>query len=224
MYNFIKFKSNEAISPLAPNYDYNVIESIITDVDFDEVARVILEKESIILRDYSHSNKENVDGFTGLGADSLTSRYQYFNVFSWDNPEIHKILRHVKRVHDKFVEVVDIKEPEDLVIQCWANVLRGGQKMTPHLHSCDEWTYLSGHITVKSEDTCTVYIDPINQINNPNEYKSYNESGKITLFQSNIPHYTTEYNGSSERITIAFDIILKDNPSLNQSNNVLQFK
>ena len=46
----------------------------------------------------------------------------------------------------------------------------------------------------------------MNQINDPETYKSKNEVGKITLFQNCIPHYTDIHQDEKERITIAFDL------------------
>ena len=57
----------------------------------------------------------------------------------------------------------------------------------------------------------TYYINPINQINEPEIYKSENKIGKITLFQNNIPHYSDEHKFNEKRITIAFDLSLKKN-------------
>ena len=96
-------------------------------------------------------------------------------------------------------------------IQCWANVLRHGEEMKPHIHATHKYTYLGGHITVQSENTSTIYINPINQINNPETYESINTVGKLTIFQNNIPHYTTKHLGKRERISIAFDIIVDEN-------------
>ena len=59
------------------------------------------------------------------------------------------------------------------------------------------------------DDTYTYYINPINQINDPEIYDSKNQVGKITLFQNNIPHFTNEHKIKKERITIAFDLSLK---------------
>ena len=38
--------------------------------------------------------------------------------------------------------------------------------------------------------------------------------GKITLFQNNIPHYTTKHMGKKPRISIAFDIIVDEKAKL----------
>ena len=45
-------------------------------------------------------------------------------------------------------------------------------------------------------------------INNPEIYSSKNETGKITFFPNNIPHYTDIQNSDNERITIAFDLAI----------------
>ena len=63
------------------------------------------------------------------------------------------------------------------------------------------------------KNTSTYYINPINQLNEPEVYKSKNEPGKLTLFQNFIPHYTDKHRGETKRVTIAFDLSLikKDN-------------
>jgi len=60
-----------------------------------------------------------------------------------------------------------------------------------------------------TENTATHYINPVNQINDPEIYSSKNDPGKITLFQNCIPHYTDIHKGNQERITIAFDLTVK---------------
>jgi ABC-type oligopeptide transport system ATPase subunit len=88
--------------------------------------------------------------------------------------------------------------------------MRNGEQIKAHLHSTCPYTYLSGHVTVKCENSSTFYINPINQINDPEVYESKNSVGKLTFFQSNIPHYTSVHDGQSERITIAFNIIVDE--------------
>jgi hypothetical protein len=110
-----------------------------------------------------------------------------------------------------------------MYIRCWANVLRHGEEIKPHLHSVHEWSYLSGHVTVKCNDTRTVYINPINQINDPQIYAKENKVGELTIFQSNIPHYTTPHMHESERITIAFDLVPTDSPMGIENKNLVMF-
>ena len=67
---------------------------------------------------------------------------------------------------------------------------------------------MSGNICVSCDGTSTVYINPVNTINDPVTYKSKNIVGKIILFQSNIPHYSTPHKNDKERMTIAFDLMM----------------
>ena len=86
--------------------------------------------------------------------------------------------------------------------------MRKGEKIQPHIHGVKPDTYLGGHICIQCNNTSTNYINPINQINDPEIYSSKNEIGKITLFQNNIPHFTDIQNTNNKRITLAFDLSL----------------
>ena len=98
------------------------------------------------------------------------------------------------------------KTPNELWIQCWYNVLRFGQKIKPHMHNTRSDSYLSGHFNVQVENTSTVYMSPINQLNDPEVINIKNNSGEMTIFPSYIFHYTTPHYSFKPRITIAFDI------------------
>ena len=91
-------------------------------------------------------------------------------------------------------------------------MLRDGEEIKPHLHGVHPYIYLGGHITVQCNKSSTVYINPINQLNDPELISIVNEVGKITLFQNNIPHYSTPHKGDKERISIAFDLVYENQP------------
>jgi hypothetical protein len=206
-WRFSEFKSNPPKSPFAPIYHYIFAENCIEGVDFKKIASIILEKEKTII----NSTTPTTAAYTGLGDASLTSRWKSFNIFSWTEPEIEKLKVQIHKKYLEFLQACNVPR-SNVMIQCWANVMRESEEMFPHIHSTSEWSYLGGHVTVQCENTSTVYINPINQINDPETYISYNQVGKITLFQHNIPHYTTPHYSKDkvERITIAFDISLTD--------------
>ena len=206
-WNFLEFKSNPPKSPFAPNYHYIFAENFVQDIDFAKIATIILKKEQAII----NSTAPITDAYTGLGTSSLTSRWKSFNVFSWTEPEIEKLKDEVYKKYLEFLQAYNVPR-SNVMIQCWANVMREGEEIKPHIHATGEWSYLGGHVTVQCEDTSTVYINPINQINDPEIYVSRNQVGKITLFQHNIPHYTTPHYSKTnlERITLAFDISMTD--------------
>jgi hypothetical protein len=208
----ISFKSEPRQTFFAPEWDYSFYEFFLKDIDLTYVAKIILEKENKIKNHFDknfvlrNKKKQSVDGYTGLGENSLTARYPFFNVFSWEEDEIQKIKNQLLQF---YLEILKINNAPRINtwMQCWANVMRENEKMQPHIHSVTPTCYLGGHITIQTFDSYTGYICPINQINDPFIYKSKNIPGKVTIFPNNIPHYTSEYKSKNEeRITIAFDI------------------
>ena len=198
-------KSGFKKTPFAIDYTFYVFENIINDVDFNAVSKIIKSKEKKIIRS---SPKSSGDGNTGLGNNSLTSRFGYFNVLKWQEPDIQKIKDHIVDNVSKFYNRILQEKPTDLKIQCWANVMRKGQQIKPHVHDTSNNCLLGGHICVDVDNTSTHYINPFKYFSGINQetYSSKNEVGKITLFSDNIPHYTDKVI-SKDRVTIAFDII-----------------
>ena len=198
-------KSGFKKTPFAIDYTFYVFENIINDVNFSAVSKIIKSKEKKIIRS---SPKSSGDGNTGLGDNSLTSRFGYFNVLKWQEPDIQKIKDHIIDNVSKFYNRILQEKPTDLKIQCWANVMRKGQQIKPHVHDTSNNCLLGGHICVDVDNTSTHYINPFKYFsgNNQETYSSKNEVGKITLFSDNIPHYTDKVI-SKDRVTIAFDII-----------------
>jgi hypothetical protein len=205
----VRFQSPPAETPFAPEWNYVMFEGQIDNVDFSKISDYILYKEKEILNlPLTIREGKFSDGYTGLGENSTTARFDRFNVLKWQHPEIQKLKEQILNFYDLFLSGLSIPSEENLYIQCWANVLRNGEQIQPHIHSVKPDCYLGGHICVQCEDTATNYINPVNQINDPEVYRSENVVGKITLFQNCIPHYTDLHNGTKERITIAFDLSL----------------
>ena len=214
----VNFKSLPKKNYFAPEWDYYIIENIIKKVNFKSLSKFLLKKEKELLKITKPILKAStVDGYTGLGENSITSRYASFNVFNFKNKELYKISKEIINIHKILLNFLKIETPKNLWIQCWFNVMRKGEFIKPHLHSFDPSTYLGGHICVQVQNTHTKYINPINQLNDQEIYTSENEVGKITLFQNNIPHFTNIHNCNKERITIAFDLALEK-----KENNYIQ--
>jgi hypothetical protein len=217
----IRFLSDPAKTPFAPTWDYVMGEALLDELDadfFNAVAKIILSKENTIIQETAEEYHEqnlktytnsNFDGYTGLGSNSLTSRSNLFNVLSWEENEIKIIKNKILEKYILFLNTLNVKRCKTY-IQCWANVLRTGQHIETHLHSVDPLTYLGGHLTITENSTSTIYINPINQLNDPITHTSENQIGKITFFQNNIPHCTTPNLTNSPRITIAFDLMTEE--------------
>jgi len=203
------FYSHKKQSPFAAEWFYFVSEIKINGVDFNKIAQIILGKEKQILDDFPY-NANSVDAYTGLGKDSLTSRWQKFNVFNWEEEEIQKLKAEVHKNYLSFLEQIQVPR-RTVYVQCWANILRKGQEIKKHLHCTNEYGYLSGHITVQAENTCTIYVNPYSIVPVDKAYPQHlyvqpNVLGTLSFFPSCIPHLTSIHNGDKERISIAFDL------------------
>jgi len=203
---FISFKSEKANNLFAPEWEYVITEQTIEKINYKNLSKFLLKIEKEIIKKFKSSH----DGYTGLGNKSVTSRYKYYNLFNYKNEEIIKLKKYIIEAHNNLLNNYRLPLPNNLWAQCWFNVLRKGEQIKPHIHGTDPDCYLSGHFMVKSQETNTIFINPQNQINEPSIYKSNNKEGKMTLFQSCIPHYTDKQIDKEERISIAFDLSLKE--------------
>jgi len=197
----IQYKSDPPQSPFAPTWDYTIGEKQI-DIDCEQLKNIILEKEKEIKEEFPASS----DGNTGLGPDSLTSRFRHFNVLSWGYEVTDQLHEEIKKFHKQYYRSLfgAFATPPKLNIRCWANVLRKGERIKQHWHSIHPHTYLGGHLTVTATDTKTIYVHPYDDISR--KYEAENVPGKLTLFPNYLPHYTTVNQYDSPRITIAFDL------------------
>ena len=204
------FKSKPPLTPFAPQWDYSVgHENISNFIDCPKLANIILSKEKNIIGKFPPVKSSSMDGYTDLGPNSLTSRYGYYNLINWSEIEIKTLRDRIVEFHQKFLKKLNIKIFNTVLIKGWANVMRKGEKINPHLHNIKPDSYLSGHVIIQCENTSTYYINPVNQLNEPEVKQIKNVPGEITLYPSCMPHYTNTHNASTERITIAFDLSLK---------------
>jgi hypothetical protein len=205
------FQSDPKENVFAPSWSYPISDDVITTVDFKMLAALVLRKEKIILRKPNSKGLMIVadgDGYTGLGKNSLTSHYKRYNLLDWKHSEIPKLKQAILKAHECYLNALKIPLYPQLYIQCWANVMRQGEQIKPHLHSTHPNSYLGGHIVVQARGTKTYYINPVNQLNAPAIHASVNTIGKISFFPSCVPHYTDVQTSVKPRITIAFDLFV----------------
>ena len=127
------------------------------EVNFEELAKFILSKEKEIV-----SLPVTGDAYTGMREDSTTARFDKYNVFKWEDKNIEMLKHFICNFHDDIVGKYFKQElPKELYIQCWANIMRKGDQIKPHLHDIGPTCYLGGHICVQCDDTSTHYINPI---------------------------------------------------------------
>tara|TARA_Y100000768_G_scaffold339216_1_gene282306 strand:+ start:189 stop:791 length:603 start_codon:yes stop_codon:yes gene_type:complete len=174
-----------------------------TTIDCVKLSKLILEKEPQILKEYPPTSfsGNSGDGGTGLGLDSLTSRYFHYNVLNWKGTEALK--EYIKLGYEAYT-----KSSGPIFVKCWSNVMRKGDQIKKHRHFdnyIDKKFYSCGHVSVQVDGTTSTFYETdtcVEEVENVN--------GMITLFPCYVPHWTNVYEQKSERITCAFDIKFKD--------------
>jgi len=199
----LNFVNEQPIHNFNPVFNYHIYENNIIDtLKYNNTIDNLLKLENKILNNTSKLNAN--DGGTGLGNDSITSRFSQYNLFKINETKFLKDV--VVNEHNNFLKELGNKQKYNLYGQCWFNVLRKGEQINIHSHAINNHSYLSGHISVQSFNTSTYYIIPYYE----NTYVQKNVDGKITLFPSWVKHYTDKVKEKQERISIAFDLILED--------------
>ena len=184
--------------------------------------KFLLTKEQEIINAYVVNN----DGGTGLGLDSVTSRFGNYNLFDFveESADLKDFLNFLRISYLEFVHE-DRTPIKNLNIVCWYNIIRNQQKITIHNHNSANYSYLSGNMHLGDYNTQTVYRNPYD----PSvEYEFPNVKGGLTIFPSCVPHYASMFDGDDVRISIAFDLhiesyvpgtirMLTSNPHLHSS-------
>ena len=217
-----EFKSKPPQSPFAPSWMFYVGERD-SNIDCDKLRDYLLSKLDEVLSIEDDSITDHAYG-TLIGKDTTTARSGLYNIFSWDNVEINNLKEEIIKFHnDYFRESLQRNDlPSELWINGWMNVMNKGQVIRKHAHGYLEWTYLSGHFTVQSSDTQTVYVNPYEHMTDSTMikdmksgrldkyshrlYAADNIAGRMALFPSFVPHFTTTHDGDDYRITLAFDM------------------
>jgi hypothetical protein len=139
------------------NYKYFIFENnYSSQVKPAKLASFILKKEKNIInktkKEFEKLNKTGwQDGGTGLGVNSLTSRSPLYNLVEFKETKYLKKI--IKNAHLDFMKELNLTYEDSLYIQCWANVMRKGEKIKKHFHSINNYDYLSGHICIQTTNT-----------------------------------------------------------------------
>ena len=134
---FKRFVSEPPISPYAPQWDFRVGTSMCDNIDANSLSKFLLSKEKEVkkLPTAVGESGAKTDGYTGLGLNTTTSKFQSYNILTWSHPEIKKLRSNIARSVIEYNNVCGNKTSNVLWIQCWYNVLRFGQKIKPHFHN-----------------------------------------------------------------------------------------
>ena len=88
IFSLVQFISQPKNNFFSPQWHYYICETEFDNVDYKKLAKFLLKKEKTILK-LKPTIKENKisDGYTGLGKNSTTARYDRYNVLNWKNIE-----------------------------------------------------------------------------------------------------------------------------------------
>ena len=100
--NIIKFKSEDKRTFFAPEYDYTIFETQAFEIDFKELAKLILSKEKELLS--LPISTTSGDAYTGLKKDSTTTRFDKYNVLKWEGENI----KHIKELKKQNIPNIDL--------------------------------------------------------------------------------------------------------------------
>ena len=214
--NYIHFVNEKLKSPFAPTWNYFIAEKLLSTIQCTRLKNYLLSKQQEVF-----AIKNNLDDCgTGLGNETTTARSGSYNIFTWDQPDINILKKEIASMCNNYHERVTGKKILKFGLAGWMNIMKKGDRIELHNHAFSNDSYLSGNFTVSSNDTKTVYNNPFSQytkenvlvkmvedgVDDPSYYPSKNIDGKLTLFPSYIPHFTTEHKTDNNRITLAFDL------------------
>ena len=166
---------------------------------------LVNNEQRILSLNYHH------DAGTGLGQNSITTRFGRYNLFKFSNElsELNDLLTFLQMSYLDFVKE-DTTEVRPLEIISWYNILRPNQEIKEHNHGLGNDVYLSGNLHLDNYPTYTNYRCPFDD----HVVASLeNTKGGLTIFPSCIPHCTTEFLDQGLRLSIAFDLRLAGIPS-----------
>ena len=109
--------------------DFRVGTSICKDIDTNSLSKFYFQRKEVKKLPSSidaHSKKS--DGYTGLGSNSTTAKFQSYNIITWNHPEIRKLRSNIAQKIFEYNNECGVKIPNQIYIICWYNVLRFSQK------------------------------------------------------------------------------------------------
>jgi hypothetical protein len=216
MRKIITFENEPVITPLSPIFKHCILETTIEDLEY------IKKLEEFILFNEPHiiaNLPATTDGATGLGNNSLTSRFASINFFKCS--EFNYLKQIVKYEIQEYLNYIGFAQfDEPLYGQCWANVMRPGDQILKHQHGNGSNTFLSGNLIVKTSGSHTCFY---NRYNTNDKYISENLVGNLTVFPDFLEHDTSKVE-TDIRVTIAFDIITEKMTNLISDSKLHEYQ
>jgi hypothetical protein len=134
------------------------------------------------------------------GSTYTTSLFNEYNLFLYPLPEFHKLYNEIKT----YFHSVKDNPNEKYYIQCWLNYYQFGEYIDWHNHWPPEVKSWHGFYCVSGEGSYTSYKLPPDM----KEVVIPTVTDQLVLSKSDGDfHRSSEWNGQTPRVTIAFDIV-----------------
>ena len=167
----------------------------------DELSQFILSQEQNILSSYEPVS-------VGGMQDGLSTRWTSYNLLTFEHEALAPLKEVIKEAYLAYTTHNNIPRFKN-VIQCWANVLRSGDKLQPHEHEFSR-RCLSATISLSQTETSTIYHFPFKLKNGArytNTVRVPTLKGAITLFPGWLTHFTSPVPQGVTRVTLGLNII-----------------
>ncbi len=181
------------------------------------LAQAILEREPDILATAAPQAVAGLD-------DGLTTRWQHFNVLTWPEPACSTLREGVLAGCAAWLaaHTEDDKDNALIALSCWANALRGDERLAAHNHAP---AMLLGNYLVDAGGGSgggTVYFgaDGHTETLAP-------EPGRLVICAGGVRHAVERHYGPRPRLSVAFDaFVRRQNPllSLGLPDAMAQFR
>jgi uncharacterized protein (TIGR02466 family) len=189
-----------------------------------------------------YDNVLEVEYIDSMKNDIIKSSKEVGRKENWQsnhNPSLHEHPKY-KALGDRVIELsklylddLKFEYEEHYITGMWSNILKPGETHSPHTHSNN---LVSGVFYLQSNDNspAITFIDPRPQTSvlqpqstehtkdNSTMYFYPAKVNRMVLFPSWLQHYVPKNNSNDDRISIAFNVMLKGQvgrPDNFQSNN-----
>lgn len=191
------------LTPFAPTDNYYITyKQVFSEEECKEWNDYLLEQEPLLLAEHITSSG---DGLTGVGPNTITSRYGHFNVLSFDFHLVAKLKAEIIKGVKTILELSNNRSWTDtLYANSWFNVLRRGEGMDVHAHGYHKHSFYGFHLSINAKETATSYFHPIKF--EMSAFHIPNKIGELTLFPAYVSHGVSENRHEAHRVSIAGDI------------------
>jgi hypothetical protein len=203
----LNFPSNSA---MLPAFDIALHNSSIDVENLEQLVKVVLKEHPNIITFKSKRDDDDPNWITG--------KLWAYNFLDFDYPCVRYLQKFIYAKYLEYTIFCNIDSSKPVYIQCWVNIIyNNGRIITPHNHSDAhgnapaEYCYISGNISLQTENTSTFFAHPIlNKMSERVHREIPNINGELVLFPSFMTHWTSPNLSVNPRITIAFDIITEE--------------